>query len=300
MVVPDQAARSIVEVEKVRTERVDPAQAVCRDVRAFEMLGPGDVERVDAFVHRLQSGQLLVTHVVVSHDQEVDVAMGIGVADRKRTLQVRPAEVLAEDPAYARDQVVEESVEIPESSRIGHLPSDSIEKITPTLLFDVTDAIFNSRNGDTEPLRALLNAGNRRGTSVPRCVGPQQQLVDFSVFCAKALAGIGVLPDTITDRSIVIRMARKRRDEEARRFRHREADERAERLRVDLESWGQYAAPTLEHSRPAGELDESAALLGGDERAHGGLLGVALRDPGDNSGRQTPSLRVCQRLCKQY
>lgn len=176
-----------------------------------------------------------------------------------------------------------------------------IEKITPTLLFDETDAIFNSRNGDTEPLRALLNAGNRRGTSVPRCVGPQQQLVDFSVFCAKALAGIGVLPDTITDRSIVIRMARKRRDEEARRFRHREADERAERLRVDLESWGQYAAPTLEHSRPAGELDESAALLGGDERAHGGLLGVALRGPGDNSGRQTPSsLRVCQRLCKQY
>ena len=48
-----------------------------------------------------------------------------------------------------------------------------IEAVAPTLMLDETDAVFDKSNGSTEPLRALLNAGNRRGTSVPRCVGPR-------------------------------------------------------------------------------------------------------------------------------
>jgi hypothetical protein len=125
-----------------------------------------------------------------------------------------------------------------------------IDQVAPTLLLDETDAIFANRNGDTEPLRALLNAGNRRGTAVPRCVGPTQTLVDFQVFCAKALAGIGNLPDTIADRSVRIRMERKRRDESAQRFRHREASEQAATLYQALESWAQDAIPTLAEARP--------------------------------------------------
>jgi len=86
------------------------------------------------------------------------------------------------------------------------MPSEAVvyRKIAadaPTLMLDETDAIFNTKNTNTEPLRALLNAGNRRGTSVPRCVGPTQQVVNFEVFGPKALAGIGLLPDTVADRS---------------------------------------------------------------------------------------------------
>lgn len=125
-----------------------------------------------------------------------------------------------------------------------------IEKAAPTLMLDETDAIFSSRNGDTEPLRALLNAGNRRGTSVPRCVGPLQELKDFAVFCAKVLAGIGTLPDTIMDRSIVVRMARKRPDENTERFRQRDARELAEPIRQELESWAAEAVSALELARP--------------------------------------------------
>ncbi len=98
---------------------------------------------------------------------------------------------------------------------------------------------------------ALLNASNRRGTFVPRCVGPSQQLVDFEIFSAKVLAGIGdFLPETVRDRSIVLRLERKRPDEAARRFRIAEARELAEPLAVELASWAQDAVADLEVARP--------------------------------------------------
>src|SRR5690242_1567528 len=85
-------------------------------------------------------------------------------------------------------------------------PSDAvlfrkIEKDKPTLLLDETDAIFGPNTPSREPLRGLLNAGNRRGATVPRCVGEGSKIevVDFEVFCAKAFAGIGRLPETIAD-----------------------------------------------------------------------------------------------------
>ena len=135
-----------------------------------------------------------------------------------------------------------------------------IQAVTPTLMLDETDAIFDRSNGSTEPLRALLNAGNRRGTFVPRCVGPTQQLVDFSTFCPKVLAGIGQLPDTVADRSIPIRLERKRPDENADRFRRREALEIADPIAQELASWAQDALTDLEAARPTapGSLNDRA------------------------------------------
>jgi hypothetical protein len=146
-----------------------------------------------------------------------------------------------------------------------------IAATSPTILLDEADAIFDKSNGSTEPLRALLNAGNRRGTSVPRCVGPTQELVDFPTFCAKALAGIGQLPDTVRDRSIVLRLERKRPDEQARRFRRREALEIAEPIAQELASWAQAALPDLEAARP----DIPEALNDRAEEAWEPLLAIA-------------------------
>ncbi|HYB23060.1 MAG TPA: hypothetical protein VED41_04635, partial [Solirubrobacteraceae bacterium] len=39
----------------------------------------------------------------------------------------------------------------------------------PTLLLDETDATFGAHTERTEPLRVLLNAGNRRGATGSRC-----------------------------------------------------------------------------------------------------------------------------------
>jgi hypothetical protein len=97
------------------------------------------------------------------------------------------------------------------------------------------------------------------------------QLVSFSVFCAKALAGIGQLPDTIGDRSIEIKLARKAPGETAARFRRREAAAIAEPLRTELAKWGSAAVAALESARPAvpEQLDDRA------EEAWEPLLAIA-------------------------
>src|SRR5262249_49627373 len=102
------------------------------------------------------------------------------------------------------------------------LPSEAvlfrkIEKDQPTLLLDEVDGIFtgNGKDEKREALRSLLNAGFERGAQVPRCVGQgaNQEVRNFAVFCPKALAGIGKLPDTLRDRAVPIQLVRRTRDE---------------------------------------------------------------------------------------
>ena len=80
-----------------------------------------------------------------------------------------------------------------------------------TLLFDEVDAIWSKRGKDDnhEDLRALLNAGYKKGATIPRCVGPKHEVTNFPVFGAVALAGLGDLPDTIMSRAVIVRMRRR-------------------------------------------------------------------------------------------
>jgi hypothetical protein len=122
---------------------------------------------------------------------------------------------------------------------------------TPTLLLDEVDAIFAPKTADRhEGLRAILNAGHRRGATVPRCIGVSSKPQDFNVYCAKVLAGIGVLPDTITDRSIPIRLARKTRSEHVERFRRREAKQLCDPVKAELERWAEEHGATIAAARP--------------------------------------------------
>ena len=108
----------------------------------------------------------------------------------------------------------------------------------PTLLLDEVDTIFcGGKDENKEGLRALLNAGFNRGATVPRCVGPKHEIKDFPVFCAKVIAGIGKLPDTVADRSIPIVLARKARDQVVERFRTRDVTPHAAGIRAALEKW---------------------------------------------------------------
>jgi Protein of unknown function (DUF3631) len=127
-----------------------------------------------------------------------------------------------------------------------------IEADRPTLLLDEVDAIFGSgpAAAQHEGLRALLNAGNRRGTRVPRCVGASFSLVEFSVYCPKVLAGIGSLPETVADRAIPIRMRRKAPGELEARFREREAPVQAAPIAAALSAWASEAVDALSEARP--------------------------------------------------
>ena len=52
-----------------------------------------------------------------------------------------------------------------------------INQDTPTVLLDEIDGVFGSSSERTEPLRAILNGGNRRGATVTRCVGQGLSLI---------------------------------------------------------------------------------------------------------------------------
>jgi Protein of unknown function (DUF3631) len=126
-----------------------------------------------------------------------------------------------------------------------------IHSQTPTLLLDEVDAIFNPRTADRhEHLRAMINEGNRRGAMVPRCIGASFKMVDFRVYCAKALAGIGSLPDTIADRSIPIRLKRRGRDEHIERLRRRLVEPVGNAQRDRIAAWTDENAEALERARP--------------------------------------------------
>lgn len=137
----------------------------------------------------------------------------------------------------------------------------AIDELSPTLLFDEIDSIFGAKAREREDLRGMLNAGYRRGAVARRMGGARMTTLEaFPVFCGKAFAGIGDLPDTIADRCIRIRMQRRTRDEPVERFRRRDADTDAEPLHRWAGSWAQHHAAQLAEARPAlpDELDDRA------------------------------------------
>jgi hypothetical protein len=130
-----------------------------------------------------------------------------------------------------------------------------------TLLLDELDAVFRDRSDKYEEVRACINAGHRRGATVPRSVpGPKNswQVKQFPVFGPKALAGIGKLPDTVTDRAIPIRMLKRKRSEPVEKFRVRTARDKAVLLVAGLGAALAAQPPELEAELPA-ELPDRAA-----------------------------------------
>ncbi len=97
----------------------------------------------------------------------------------------------------------------------------SITEDPPTLLVDEADTLFGSSKvaEKNEELRGLLNAGHQRNRPTLRVSGPNHEVTKHPTFAMAALAGIGDLPDTIMDRSVVIRMRRRRPGEKVAEFR---------------------------------------------------------------------------------
>jgi hypothetical protein len=104
-----------------------------------------------------------------------------------------------------------------------------IDARRPTLLMDEAEDLQRSS------LRAILNAGFEQGATVPRCVG--QQVQDFDVFCPKALACIGRLPETLADRSVIIPMKRAKSSNSVDEFRRRTLGELAA-VAEQIKGWG--------------------------------------------------------------
>lgn len=96
----------------------------------------------------------------------------------------------------------------------------ALELWTPTLLIDEVDAFLSEH----EEARGILNAGFTRDSAfVIRCVGDDHMPTRFNVWGAKALCGIGKIADTLSDRSIPLRLRRKLPGEQTVKIRHADA-----------------------------------------------------------------------------
>ncbi|RSM59482.1 hypothetical protein DMB66_27750 [Actinoplanes sp. ATCC 53533] len=131
----------------------------------------------------------------------------------------------------------------------------------PTVLFDEADAIFGTKRQAeaNEDLRALLNAGHSRGWPVLRCVGPNQEVKAFASFAMAAIAGIGDLPDTITDRAVNIRMRRRAPHETVKPFRTVRDTPALHAIRNRLNRWVRAHLPALRAAEPPMPVEDRAA-----------------------------------------
>ncbi|WP_292533819.1 DUF3631 domain-containing protein [Methylocystis sp.] len=94
-----------------------------------------------------------------------------------------------------------------------------IEARQPTLCVDEADAFMK----DNDELRGVINSGHTRPSAyVLRVEGDDLQVKRFSTWGAKAIAGIGRLPETVMSRGIVLNLRRKLKTERVERLRHAE------------------------------------------------------------------------------
>lgn len=130
----------------------------------------------------------------------------------------------------------------------------------PTLIVDEADAIWAKKAAEgTEDLRKLLNAGFGRGRYALRCVGPNQEVKRFATYAMAALAGIGDMPDTVTDRAVNIIMRRRGPGEQVKPFRQRRDGPRLNDLRDLLSAWLRGMLPALEAAEPDLPVEDRAA-----------------------------------------
>ncbi|MFJ9086905.1 DUF3631 domain-containing protein [Streptomyces sp. NPDC102384] len=131
----------------------------------------------------------------------------------------------------------------------------------PTLLVDEADTLFGTAKAaeKNEDLRGLLNAGHQRNRPTLRVSGPEHKPQAFPTFAMAALAGIGDLPDTIMDRSVVIRMRRRAPGEEVAAFRTGRDTPALHAIRDRLSAWLQALYPQALEAEPVMPVEDRAA-----------------------------------------
>ncbi|WSK08665.1 DUF3631 domain-containing protein [Kitasatospora sp. NBC_01300] len=137
----------------------------------------------------------------------------------------------------------------------------SITDKPPTLLVDEADTLFGSIKAaeKNEDLRGLLNAGHQRNRPTLRVSGPDHKPMKFPTFAMAALAGIGDLPDTIMDRSVVIRMRRRAPGEQVAAFRSKRDTPALHRTRNGLRGWLTPLTDTATDMEPSMPVEDRAA-----------------------------------------
>ena len=121
-----------------------------------------------------------------------------------------------------------------------------IERDQPTLVFDEADRFLR---GNSE-LNGIINAGHARFEAIviinKKLPDGNYEPIEFPVWCAKAIAGIGKQDDTLTSRSIVISLRRKLSDETVKPVRFNMYQQH-EATRDALASWASSFNPICDN-----------------------------------------------------
>lgn len=121
-----------------------------------------------------------------------------------------------------------------------------IEAHGPTLLIDEADTFLR----ENEEARCILNSGHTRQSAyVIRVVGDDHVPTQFSTWGAKAISGIGHLPDTLMDRAVILELRRKLPHENVDRLRYAHPEE-FERLASMLARYALDHSPAIARARP--------------------------------------------------
>jgi len=128
-----------------------------------------------------------------------------------------------------------------------------------TLLYDEIDTVFGPKARDNEEIRALLNAGHRKGAVAGRCVtqGTLIKTEEIPAYAPVALAGVGWLPDTILTRSVIVRMRPRHDGERVEQYRRRVHAPQGYAIRDKLALWARSA--TIQWPELPGEIQDRDA-----------------------------------------
>jgi hypothetical protein len=198
-------------------------------------------ERFVAFVnvHQSVAVALWVVHTWAFDAADTSPRLSVQSPEREsgKTRLLEVAELVVREPMQALDAT---PAALFRSIAVGPV----------TFLVDEVDTVFTSNSKDEKSdVRAILNAGYRRGAVVPRADAKTKQVERCPVFSPVALAGIGPLPDTVQSRAIVIGLRRRKKTEPVERLRRRRVAAEGIELRARIERW------TTAHVGPLRDAD---------------------------------------------
>jgi hypothetical protein len=157
----------------------------------------------------------------------------------------------------ARNPVTASNISAPALFRL-------IDQDCPTVFIDEADTFLTK----DDVLRGIINSGHRRSTaSIIRADGEARQPRNFSTWASVAIACIGSLPETIEDRSILIKMRRKLPQENVEPFRNDRTEScvtlarMAARWSVDHMQQLKAADPKMPQGLDGREADNWRSLL---------------------------------------
>lgn len=136
----------------------------------------------------------------------------------------------------------------------------SIGADPPTLLLDEADTVFGKKTADQhEDLRGILNAGHQRNRPYIRWDATAKMPERCPTFAMAVLAGIGDLPDTIMDRSVIVRMRRRAPGEVVAPYRRRRDEPALRELGDRIGEWIRANMRKLADAEPEMPVEDRAA-----------------------------------------